>query len=95
MRLLNSRSAIEDYGSSNTWEKMMAQRLKSWESPRRKGRNDKGRGGSARQRQRRKQWQQLRQNLKRDPAQPDNSDPNQSGDSTKKESDRSPFLMGV
>jgi hypothetical protein len=42
----------------------MAQRLKSWESPRREGRNDKGRGGSARQRQRRKQLQMLRQKLK-------------------------------
>lgn len=42
----------------------MAQRLKSWESPRREGRNDKGKGGSARQRQRRKQFQHLRQRLK-------------------------------
>jgi molybdenum-dependent DNA-binding transcriptional regulator ModE len=29
-------------------------RLKSWERPRREGRNDKGRGGSARKRQMRK-----------------------------------------
>jgi len=42
----------------------MAQRLKRWESPRREGRNDKGKGGSARQRQRRKQFQALRQKLK-------------------------------
>lgn len=42
----------------------MAQRLKRWESPRREGRNDKGRGGSARQRQKRKQFQALRQKLK-------------------------------
>ncbi|MGI0487275.1 hypothetical protein ACN4EK_17670 [Pantanalinema rosaneae CENA516] len=42
----------------------MAQRLKRWESPRRQGRNDKGKGGSARQRQRRKQFQALRQKLK-------------------------------
>ncbi len=42
----------------------MAQRLKRWESPRREGRNDKGKGGSARQRQRRKQFQVLRQKLK-------------------------------
>jgi len=42
----------------------MAQRLKRWESPRREGRNDKGKGGSARQRQRRKQFQMLRQRLK-------------------------------
>jgi hypothetical protein len=39
-------------------------RLKSWESPRRKGRNDKGKGGSARARQLRKQMQMLRQKLK-------------------------------
>ncbi|XHX79761.1 MAG: hypothetical protein RBJ76_07510 [Stenomitos frigidus ULC029] len=42
----------------------MAQRLKRWESPRREGRNDKGKGGSARQRQRRKQFQALRKKLK-------------------------------
>ncbi|MDX2231668.1 MAG: hypothetical protein NW220_18685 [Leptolyngbyaceae cyanobacterium bins.349] len=42
----------------------MARQLKRWESPRREGRNDKGRGGSARQRQRRKQFQALRQKLK-------------------------------
>ncbi len=42
----------------------MAQRLKRWESPRREGRNDKGRGGSARQRQLKKQTQTLRKKLK-------------------------------
>ncbi|KAB8320281.1 hypothetical protein SD81_001245 [Tolypothrix campylonemoides VB511288] len=41
-------------------------RLKRWESPRREGRNDKGRGGSARQRQLKKQQQRLRQKLKED-----------------------------
>ncbi|HEY9878554.1 MAG TPA: hypothetical protein V6D29_08865 [Leptolyngbyaceae cyanobacterium] len=44
----------------------MAQRLKRWESPRRKGRNDKGHGGSARARQLAKRQQQLRQRLKAD-----------------------------
>lgn len=39
-------------------------RLKRWESPRRKGRNDKGKGGSARQRQIKKQQQMLRKRLK-------------------------------
>ena len=39
-------------------------RLKSWESPRREGRNDKGKGGSARQRQLKKQRQMLRKRLK-------------------------------
>jgi len=43
----------------------MAQ-LKRWESPRKAGRNDKGRGGSARQRQLRKRNQVLRQRLKSD-----------------------------
>ncbi|MBD2038316.1 hypothetical protein H6F76_25515 [Leptolyngbya sp. FACHB-321] len=42
----------------------MAQRLKRWESPRREGRNDKGKGGTARQRQCRKQFQTLRKKLK-------------------------------
>lgn len=42
----------------------MAQLLKRWESPRRQGRNDKGKGGSARQRQLKKQTQMLRQRLK-------------------------------
>jgi hypothetical protein len=45
----------------------MARHLKRWESPRREGRNDKGRGGSARQKQRRKQFQVLRQRLKDQP----------------------------
>ncbi len=44
----------------------MAQRLKRWESPRREGRNHKGRGGSARQRQKQKQMKALRQRLKQD-----------------------------
>ncbi|MBE9201942.1 MULTISPECIES: hypothetical protein [unclassified Nodularia (in: cyanobacteria)] len=38
--------------------------IKRWESPRREGRNDKGRGGSARKRQLKKQRQMLRQRLK-------------------------------
>ena len=44
----------------------MAQQLKRWESPRRKGRNDKGRGGSARQRQLRKQFKTLKKKLNQD-----------------------------
>ncbi|WP_347269521.1 hypothetical protein [Trichocoleus sp. FACHB-90] len=39
-------------------------RLKSWESPRKQGRNDKGKGGSARARQLKKQQQMLRKKLK-------------------------------
>jgi hypothetical protein len=42
----------------------MAQHLKRWETPRRPGRNRKGRGGSARQRQLMKRRQALRQRLK-------------------------------
>ena len=42
----------------------MAQRLKRWESPRKSGRNDKGKGGSARQRQRKKQFKLLEKRLK-------------------------------
>jgi len=41
-----------------------AMRLKRWESPRKQGRNDKGKGGSARKRQLKKQQQMLRQKLK-------------------------------
>ena len=39
-------------------------RLKRWESPRKSGRNEKGRGGTARQRQLRKRDQVLRKRLK-------------------------------
>lgn len=42
----------------------MAQHLKRWESPRKPGRNHKGRGGSARQRQLQKRHQTLRKRLK-------------------------------
>lgn len=50
-------------------------RLKRWESPRKEGRNDKGRGGSARQRQLKKQQQMLRKRLK-DNTKTDNQDKN-------------------
>ncbi len=53
----------------------MTQRLKRWESPRREGRNDKGKGGSARQRQLKKQQQMLRKKLK---GQSDTNNKNQS-----------------
>ena len=39
-------------------------RLKRWESPRRQGRNDKGKGGAARKRQLKKRQQMLRNQLK-------------------------------
>ena len=40
-------------------------RIKSWESPRRRGRNDKGKGGSARRRQLKKRNKMLKNKLKR------------------------------
>ncbi len=54
-------------------------RLKRWESPRREGRNDKGRGGSARQRQLKKQRQMLRKRLK-EGNNPDNNKNNRQGE---------------
>ncbi|NJM56719.1 MAG: hypothetical protein HC857_03775 [Synechococcales cyanobacterium RU_4_20] len=42
----------------------MAQQLKRWESPRQSGRNQKGRGGTARQRQLKKQHKRLLKRLK-------------------------------
>ena len=39
-------------------------RLKRWESPRKQGRNDKGKGGAARKRQLKKRQQMLRKKLK-------------------------------
>ncbi|MBF2075718.1 MAG: hypothetical protein IGS50_18445 [Synechococcales cyanobacterium C42_A2020_086] len=53
----------------------MSQRLKRWESPRREGRNDKGRGGSARQRQKQKQLKALRQRLKPNDGSPEAAKP--------------------
>ena len=53
----------------------MAQHLKSWESPRRQGRNAKGKGGSARQRQLKKQYKMLRKKLKGE-SQGENQDKN-------------------
>lgn len=47
-------------------------RLKRWESPRREGRNDKGRGGSARKRQRQKQFKNLTKRLKQEGDRSDN-----------------------
>ena len=44
--------------------RMKNMRLKSWESPRSEGRNSKGKGGSARARQLKKQQQTLRKQLK-------------------------------
>lgn len=54
-------------------------RLKRWESPRKEGRNDKGRGGSARKRQLKKQRQMLRQRLK-EANKPENNKNNRAGE---------------
>jgi hypothetical protein len=54
-------------------------RLKRWESPRKEGRNDKGRGGSARKRQLKKQRQMLLQRLK-EANKPDNNKNNRTGE---------------
>ncbi|MBR8838588.1 MAG: hypothetical protein DSM106950_32460 [Stigonema ocellatum SAG 48.90 = DSM 106950] len=54
-------------------------RLKRWESPRREGRNDKGRGGAARKRQLKKQQQMLRRKLK-EGNKPDNTQNNKQGE---------------
>ena len=43
----------------------MVERLKRWESPRKRGRNDKGKGGSARSRQLHKREQMLKQKLRK------------------------------
>jgi cytochrome c6 len=51
----------------------MQTRLKSWESPRRQGRNDKGKGGAARKRQLKKRQQMLRQKLKQNGEEKDRS----------------------
>ncbi len=66
--------------------------LKRWESPRREGRNDQGKGGSARKRQLKKQRQMLRQRLK---------ESKKADNSTSKVIDKgkiyysSPFFLGV
>lgn len=57
----------------------MTQRLKRWESPRRQGRNEKGKGGSARQRQLKKRQQMLIKKLK-ESQKADASDKQKGGD---------------
>ncbi|MBJ7297042.1 MAG: hypothetical protein JHC73_12165 [Dolichospermum sp.] len=61
--------------------------LKRWESPRREGRNDKGRGGAARKRQLKKQRQMLRQKLK------DNQKSNDHHNNNQGESSTSPYFL--
>jgi hypothetical protein len=69
----------------------MARQLKSWESPRNEGRNDKGKGGSARQRQLKKRTQMLRQKLK-----DQGKDNNSQGQNKKRENhDSLSFLLPI
>ncbi len=79
----------------------MARMLKRWESPRKEGRNDKGKGGSARRRQLKKQTQMLRKQLKSRGQISDQGDsspktlgerPTKSNQSKKGELHGSPFL---
>ncbi|MEM8602693.1 MAG: hypothetical protein AAGF24_02510 [Cyanobacteria bacterium P01_H01_bin.121] len=80
----------------------MAQYLKRWESPRREGRNRKGKGGSARKRQKVKQLKRLKQRLQQGqqhgrpkPGQP--PEPNiKATTQAKPKGERSlPFFIGV
>ena len=70
----------------------MARLLKRWESPRKEGRNDKGKGGSARQRQIKKRNQMLRKKLK------ENGSGNNTNNNQPKKGenhDSLPFLMSI
>lgn len=67
----------------------MAQRLKRWESPRRQGRNDKGKGGSARARQLKKQTQMLRKKLQDNQKADENKNNQQRG----RDSSSLPFFL--
>ena len=72
----------------------MAQRLKRWESPRREGRNHKGKGGSARQRQLKKQQQVLRNKLK-EGGNSDNQNPKNHNNQGKRNLILFPFCFGL
>ena len=67
---------------------IMVERLKSWESPRRKGRNNKGKGGSARARQLKKRARRLRQKLQQNQIIETNKEPK-----VKEGEDNSPSLF--
>jgi hypothetical protein len=68
-------------------------RLKSWESPRKQGRNDKGKGGSARQRQLKKQQQMLRKKLKGDEKINEKPDKNKQNNQNGRIRERDKFLL--
>lgn len=72
---------ISKVNKTKSKARKMARQLKRWESPRKEGRNDKGRGGSARARQLKKQQQMLRKKLKE---QSEDQKPNQNQKLNKK-----------
>ncbi|MGB3653884.1 MAG: hypothetical protein WBA41_22090 [Rivularia sp. (in: cyanobacteria)] len=63
--------------------------LKRWESPRRQGRNDKGKGGAARKRQLKKQQQMLRKRLKEE----NNQNNNKKNKQGERKLNLSPFFL--
>lgn len=65
----------------------MGRQLKRWESPRREGRNDKGKGGAARHRQLQKRNRMLSQKLK------GNSQNNNNNQVKGKDDDLFPFFL--
>ncbi len=67
----------------------MVERLKRWESPRKRGRNHKGKGGSARARQLRKQQKLLRKKLK------GSSDNQQQNQDKRREINPSSIFLGL
>ncbi len=68
--------------------------MKRWESPRRQGRNNKGKGGSARARQLKKRQQVLRNKLKPNPG--NQSNPNQPEQPGKGKSENPfPLFLGL
>ncbi len=68
-------------------------RLKRWESPRKQGRNDKGKGGSARQRQLKKQQQMLRKKLKGEEKVNEKPDKNKQNNQDGRIRERDKFLL--
>jgi hypothetical protein len=70
------------------YQNTMARQLKRWESPRKEGRNDKGKGGTARQRQVKKQMKMLRKRLQ------DQGGSGQPGNSPRGELTTLPIFLG-
>ena len=71
----------------------MAQYMKRWESPRRQGRNDKGKGGSARSRQLKKRQQVLRNKLKPESGNQNNQSNQSQSEQRGKGKSKNPFPL--